>query len=281
MQSVLYSIKMRAAQGGAHEQGGKHISGAERIVSSQELFPALEQLVQRAQQHERGNPDFINISLALISERDIKKISSLPVYSIMNREKAKNHNVAREVLGRTGIKPEVVEVALHYLSHGLAEEGRNMRGAMVIDINSGQRLEPDLSRGVRVTGMDYAPEIKPALAEQLDQFGINNAHAREALCLASKVASVEGIVAELCWSDDPSYTTGYVAAAQMGYIRLEHMKQLGSEQGGRVFFIDPGIARAEKVIAELENQPCLINRLGPVYPPISWDDFIRQVLRKE
>ncbi len=27
----LYSIRMRAAQGGAHEDGGRHISGAEDI----------------------------------------------------------------------------------------------------------------------------------------------------------------------------------------------------------------------------------------------------------
>ena len=28
----LYSVRMRAAQGGPHEKGGHHISGAERIV---------------------------------------------------------------------------------------------------------------------------------------------------------------------------------------------------------------------------------------------------------
>ena len=27
----LYSVRMRAAQGGPHEKGGHHISGAERI----------------------------------------------------------------------------------------------------------------------------------------------------------------------------------------------------------------------------------------------------------
>ena len=30
--SELYSVRMRAAQGGPHEKGGHHISGAERIV---------------------------------------------------------------------------------------------------------------------------------------------------------------------------------------------------------------------------------------------------------
>ena len=29
----LYSVRMRAAQGGPHENGGHHISGAERMVT--------------------------------------------------------------------------------------------------------------------------------------------------------------------------------------------------------------------------------------------------------
>lgn len=32
---MLYSVKMRSAQGGPHEQGGRHISGAERILSEE------------------------------------------------------------------------------------------------------------------------------------------------------------------------------------------------------------------------------------------------------
>lgn len=32
MEKVLYSLKMRAAQGGPHEKGGRHISGSERII---------------------------------------------------------------------------------------------------------------------------------------------------------------------------------------------------------------------------------------------------------
>lgn len=29
---MLYSVRMRAAEGGSHEQGGKHISGAEKLI---------------------------------------------------------------------------------------------------------------------------------------------------------------------------------------------------------------------------------------------------------
>lgn len=39
----LYSVRMRAAQGGPHENGGHHISGAERIVTLNQvgLLPSL------------------------------------------------------------------------------------------------------------------------------------------------------------------------------------------------------------------------------------------------
>jgi 6-carboxyhexanoate--CoA ligase len=37
---MLYSVKMRSAQGGPHEQGGRHISGAERILSEEKIEQA-------------------------------------------------------------------------------------------------------------------------------------------------------------------------------------------------------------------------------------------------
>ena len=38
---MLYSVKMRSAQGGPHEQGGRHISGAERILSEEKIEQAI------------------------------------------------------------------------------------------------------------------------------------------------------------------------------------------------------------------------------------------------
>ena len=36
----LYSIRMRGAEGGPHEEGGRHISGAERIVCLLYTYPS-------------------------------------------------------------------------------------------------------------------------------------------------------------------------------------------------------------------------------------------------
>ena len=54
---MLYSIRMRSAKGGAHENGGHHISGAERILSKEELAQTASELVTRALTHSKGCAD--------------------------------------------------------------------------------------------------------------------------------------------------------------------------------------------------------------------------------
>lgn len=70
--------------------------------------------------------------------------------------------------------------------------------------------------------------------------GLGGDHPREALVLASKVAHGPGTVAELCWSDDPDYVTGYVGSPLHGYGRITVMKDKGDPVGGRVFFVKHG-----------------------------------------
>ncbi len=77
------------------------------------------------------------------------------------------------------------------------------------------------------------------------------------MMLASKIAAHPAILAELCMSDDPDYTTGYVASKSFGYIRLPNMKKAGSPHGGRVFFIRPG-SDIPNIVAFLELTPVLL-----------------------
>ena len=62
----LYSVRMRAAQGGPHENGGHHISGAERIVTLNQVGSIAQSLAERALHHSKGTADFINITVDLI-----------------------------------------------------------------------------------------------------------------------------------------------------------------------------------------------------------------------
>ncbi|MCK5503680.1 MAG: hypothetical protein KAJ10_00855, partial [Thermodesulfovibrionia bacterium] len=99
------------------------------------------------------------------------------------------------------------------------EAGITMRGAMLMDIE-GVRLEPDLLRGVRVTRMGIEKKASTELARKLGRLGLNNNTVKEAIILASKVHKYRMVLGELCISDDPNYTTGYIATRAYGYIRL-------------------------------------------------------------
>ncbi len=251
---MLYSIRMRASQGGAHENGGHHISGAERILTKEDLPKMAEDLVKRALYHSKGTADFIRLT---IDDIDEKKIISVPALSIETYE-AKNvadgHAEVYRFLQNAGISQVAVKKAMEFLLN-LPE---NLRGAALFDAHSGKRLDDSGMRGIRVTKMDFKNPVKAN--SSLNQQGFKDVHLHEAIVLASKVLSAPCVVGELCWSDDPDYIVGYVSANKV-YHRITKMKPMHSSQGGRVFFVDT--TRNECDIAEikryLENQVVLID----------------------
>lgn len=243
----LYSVRMRAAQGGPHEKGGHHISGAERIVKLEEVGAIAQSLADRALYHSKGTADFINITVDVIPSNEITYIDCLQVEEHRANTIAEAHQLAIELLQGT----HITEVAIQNAMTFLKELDSSMRGAMLVDATTGKRIDIG-NRGVRVSHMDSFD------SESLG----DNEHMREALVLASKVQSAEGIVGELCWSDDPDYTVGYVACNGI-YHRIPKMKELGSHIGGRVFFVRSAIDR-ESVIEYLEKAPVLVQRRNNV-----------------
>ncbi|MBZ4654589.1 MAG: 6-carboxyhexanoate--CoA ligase [Peptococcaceae bacterium] len=258
MQKKLYNIRMRSAQGGSHEKGGQHISGAERIVLEEDIFQAVSSLLKRSLTHSKGKADFINISLEEIKKEEIIYLSSLPITTLEVKDYLEGRKGAIQCLQAAGLSLRQAQAALNLLV-----EAPSMRGAMLVDIHTLKRLEPDLQRGVRATGMDWAPEIYPQLHAYLEGEGLNNTHVKEALALASKVARAPGIVAEVCWSDDPEYIAGYVASPTLGYVRLNHLKPAGVDKGGRIFCFDPSKANLQKCLHWIEEQITIINEIGP------------------
>lgn len=239
----LYSVRMRAAQGGPHEKGGHHISGAERIVKLEEVGVIAQSLADRALHHSKGTADFINITVDLIPPEKISYIDCLKVEEHKTSSISEAHKLGTELLQG----PNISEVAIHKAISLLKGLDRSMRGAMLVDAITGERLDTG-DRGVRVSHMD-----------SFDSYALgDNEHMREALVLASKVQSADGIVGELCWSDDPDYTVGYVACNGV-YHRIPNMKELGSNIGGRVFFVRSDID-SESVIEYLERAPVLVQR---------------------
>lgn len=241
--SELYSVRMRAAQGGPHEKGGHHISGAERIVKLEEVGTIAQSLADRALHHSKGTADFINITVDLIPPEQITYIDCLKVEEHKTGSISGSHQLATELLDGSVISKTAVHKAISMLK----SLDRSMRGAMLVDAITGERLDTG-DRGVRVSHMD-----------SFDSYALgDNEHMREALVLASKVQSADGIVGELCWSDDPDYTVGYVACNGV-YHRIPNMKELGSNIGGRVFFVRSDID-SESVIEYLERAPVLVQR---------------------
>ena len=178
--------------------------------------------------------------------------------------------LAVELLSRAGVNPDAAAKALHLLAEGAGPGGTVMRGAVIMDAASGERLESDPSRGVRVSRMDVLDACRRDFEASLRRAGLGHHRVLEALVLAGKVLQAPGIVAELCWSDDPEYPTGYVAGPALGYRRISALKPIGDRFGGRVFFVSTGSCSIAEFTDYLERQPVLFDRLGEISPPAEW-----------
>ena len=251
-----YSLKMRASQqvGEGEQKHEQHISGAERIVSRESVEAVCTAMVRRAMTHSKGDPDFINVKIEKIHESDIQVLKALPVTRIDvdtwqdGLEKAFGLITPLMAL-RQAQGPCDGAKKLKEKLQELLRETFPMRGAMLYDIATGTRLEPDHARGVRATYMD-------ALHSSVVDSCKN--HFNEAIVLATKVANAPGMVAEFCISDDPNYITGYVASKELGYVRIMKMKEMGDENGGRIFLFDSRKASAEECIEYLQKKKVLV-----------------------
>jgi 6-carboxyhexanoate--CoA ligase len=208
---------MRAA---VWEHGAaRHISGAESIVRAEQTAAACDNLRRRALSHPRGAPDEIHISIERLNEADVRYIPALPVRSLAAQSVAEGRALLAAVLAEAGVPDPAAVLAK-------LPETQGMRGAMLLDVDTMERLESDPSRGIRLSRMD-------ALDGTIADKAVKN-HFREALVLATKAAHAPGIIAEICISDDPDYQTGYAASQTTGYVRISPLKELGDSFGGRI-----------------------------------------------
>ncbi len=267
MSKPLNSIRMRA------ESNGKHISGAERLVPIDQLEVVAAEMVQRALRHSRGRAEQINISVEEIAPAALQFGCLLDLHNNQVQSWQQGRELAKEMLVNCTVNRKVAELAIKLLADGAAPNGQSMRGAMLIDADSGQRLEADLTRGVRASRMDLSADALLQLRSLLAVHGLDNAHVIEALTLATKVVHAPTVVAEFCWSDDPDYLAGYVASVKTGYQRISWLKPMGEERGGRVFFVRSSKERLGYLVAWLERQPYLINRVGQINPPRFWEEI--------
>ena len=245
MTNDLFSVKMRASRGGAH------ISGAEKIVPSRSVPRTVAALAERALSHPKGSPDFVNLKVERAGE--ILRLQSLPVSTNVTRTAAEGVAKAAELLAGAGIT-RIAEVMAMF------SETYAMRGAMLLDADTLERLEPDRERGVRATYMDDAESSAKCSAS-----GKN--HYAEAVVLATKVQNAPGIVGEICVSDDPDYVTGYVATREIGYQRITVIKERGSANGGRIFLYRGPREDVAKTVDFLERRRVIVENVPALPAP--------------
>lgn len=263
MDRDLYSIRMRA------EHGGAHCSGAERIAAAGDLPALAAELVARALGAGSAPPDRICCTVDRLAEEILHR--QLPdVQTFAVPDWTTGRACARALLLRAGVAPVVIDAAMSELAAGPAPGGQVMRGAMIIDALTGLRLEADPARGVRVSRMDLASEARQAIRAELAGAGLGHHRVVEALTLAGKVLAAPGIVAELCWSDDPGYLSGYVADPHHGYQRITRLKAAGDVFGGRALFVRTSGWKLAAFVAYLERQAVLFDGLGTITPPQPW-----------
>ena len=240
MPSDLFSIKMRASL------GTRHISGAEKIIEPDAIPAHLQSLLDRAMHHANGEPDFVNFKLERLPADSILHLDALPVRSLTAETPEGGLELMRGLLDELGIVHSAEIVGLLRGTHG-------MRGAILLDVDTLEHLEPDSERGVRATMMDAArPGNEPPVSS------VKN-HYAEAMVLATKVANAPGIIAELCISDDPGYVTGYIASKSLGYVRITPLKTPGSPAGGRIFLYRGTRDNVTRTIEFLEKCPVLVH----------------------
>ncbi|KJR41868.1 6-carboxyhexanoate--CoA ligase [Candidatus Magnetoovum chiemensis] len=258
---MLYSIKMRAAKQQAH------ICGAEGIFKNEDIPQKASEFINRALQHKPITPDKINLTIETIKTEPLK-IKTLPLVACNCKTSKDALEAVQGILKKIGIDDYIIKKALSIIYNE-----PNLRGASILNIQTGQRLEKDIDRGVRASMLGISDDARENLILQLSTLGLTHHRVIEALIIASKAASHKSICAELCASDDPDYTTGYVSSKHFGYVRIPNIKSKGSTKGGRVFFALPETDRNE-LTAFLEETPVMINDISLCKGALSLNEIL-------
>lgn len=147
---MLYSVKMRSSLGGYHGEGGRHISGAERIVPEDQVEADVIAMLRRARTHERGAADFIQVKVEEVKPQTIAYCPMIPIYQMNTSTREEGRETAKKELARIGVSEAAIRSAFHELE-SLTD---SMRGAIVMDAVTGERLDDRHERGVRCSNMD-------------------------------------------------------------------------------------------------------------------------------
>ena len=99
--------------------------------------------------HSKGKSDFINIRIDAVHDEDIAYVDCIAIDEHQTESVKESHELAKELL-----QSVVAHKAVENAFTELGQLPGNMRGAILMDANTGVRLDQDTMRGVRVSHMD-------------------------------------------------------------------------------------------------------------------------------
>lgn len=131
-----------------------------------------------------------------------------------SRQRGEEHvrsarELACELLCGVGIPRRTTEGAINLITHGAAPDGSNMKCAVLMSLDR-KGCEADHYRNDRASKLSMNTSAYMRLKHALGSVGLEfrAQPIAEALTVASGVVSCEGVLAEVCWSDDPSNPVG-------------------------------------------------------------------------
>jgi 6-carboxyhexanoate--CoA ligase len=228
----------------------KHISGAEGIYDFSQIERTIKKFFKRAIEHSKGIPDKIVITVEKIND-EITTVPALRISTFYSNSQKEALSLVEEKLKALGISEKAFISAMDVINRC------SMRGATLIDSITGERLEKDKARGVRVSRIHMEKGKRMKLLRYLKSLSPEPHRVIEALTIASKVLFCPEIIAELCISDNPDYTTGYLASRNFGYLRITNIKNKGDNIGGRAFFVQTP-CDIEKLMSYIEKKPVIV-----------------------
>lgn len=250
---------MRASCGVAGGDRYEHVCGAERLVPEADAAEAGQTLMQRALSHGAGI-DNVQITFERVPLSLISQVRCLDVTSVSCEDSTNARVAAEALLRQAGVSNGAIAAGFEHLQYGNAGQGRRLAGAVLISATTGGLLFGQSESGIRASHFDFAPCSRQNIIASLCAADMGHHRTREALALATKVIA-SGMLAELCWSDDPEYDTGYISSLSHGYVRLCRFKPTGAV-GGRVFYVKEPCQDIGNLISRLKSEPLLIE--GPV-----------------
>ncbi len=279
--SGFYSVRMRASM------AGRHLSGGEDLLEEEGLESGIHRLLlQGLGSCDRSSRQELSLSIKVegVRESALKRCALLPVRQLASDNPETTRSFLEEALrallkeksGASETARKVLEQVRLFLEPGYPAEW----GATLMS-SSGKIISlPD--GGVRTSHIGILPTVRKQLMEEAQSAGITGRRFPEALMLATKVTAHPLVLLEVCLSDDPGYTTGYIATQKTGYIRLPHLKPEGHPGGGRIYLLGKNPTRSEilELTLSLTKQAVLFDSIMSIAPPSSSPDLLDHLSRE-